>query len=174
MRCAPHALAFADDPERLAAVSRQSSAITHHDPRCTYGCAVLDLPIAGYLGGEDDPLSGALDHVAGDAPDELVETLRLVPVLVDEEQLETSGYVIHTLQTALYDALTADSAEEAIVSAVNRGGDTDTVGAVTGALAGARFGVDSLPDRWLDTVEYREDLELLGRALVSSAFDASV
>ena len=174
MRCAPHALAFTDDPDTLATVSRQSSAITHYDPRCTYGCAVLNLTIAGYLRGEDDPLSSALDRVEGDAPDELVETLRLVPDLVDDGHLESSGYVVHTLQTALYDAITADSAEEAIDTAVNRGDDTDTVGAVTGALAGARFGVDALPDRWLDTVEYREDLELLSRALVSSEFDASV
>ena len=47
-------------------------------------------------------------------------------------------------------------------------GDTDTLGAVTGALAGARFGASGLPDRWLETVEYREDLELLGQALASS------
>jgi len=174
MRCAPHALAFTDDPETLTAVSRQSSAITHYDPRCTYGCAVLNRTIAGYLRDEDDPLASALEGVEGDAPDELVETLRLVPDLVDDGQLETSGYVIHTLQTALYDALTADSAEEAVATAVNRGGDTDTVGAVTGALAGARFGADALPDRWLDTVEYREDLELLSRALVSTEIETSV
>jgi ADP-ribosyl-[dinitrogen reductase] hydrolase len=174
MRCAPYALAFADDPDTLATVSRQSSAITHYDPRCTYGCAVLNLTVAGYLRGEENPLSSAIDRVEGDAPDELVETVRLVPDLVDDGQLETSGYVVHTLQTALHDAVTADSAEEAIVTAVNRGDDTDTVGAVTGALAGARFGADALPDRWLDTLEYREDLELLSRALVSTDIDASV
>jgi len=53
--------------------------------------------------------------VENDAPDELVETLRLVPDHIEESQLPNSGYVIHTLQTALYDALSADSAEDAIV-----------------------------------------------------------
>jgi len=171
MRCAPHAIAFADDPDTLAQVSRQSSAITHHDPRCTYGCAVLNCTIAGYLQGDDDPLTGALDRLERDAPDELVETLRLVPDHVDESQLPNSGYVVHTLQTALYDALTADSAEDAIVTAVNRGGDTDTIGAVTGALASARFGSDSLPERWLTTIDYREDLELLAQALATTDID---
>jgi ADP-ribosyl-[dinitrogen reductase] hydrolase len=103
-----------------------------------------------------------------DAPDELVEALRVVPDRVDDAHLETTGYVVHTLQTALHDALTADTAEEAIVTAVNRGGDTDTVGAVTGAIAGARFGSDSLPDRWLESIEYREDLALLARALATT------
>jgi len=173
MRCAPHALAFADDPNALVEVSRLSSAITHYDPRCTYGCAVLNCTIAGYLRGDDDPLAGALARVEHDGPDELVETLRLLPDHVDESQLPNSGYVVHTLQTALYDALSADSAKDAIVTAVNRGGDTDTIGAVTGALAGARFGRDSLPDRWLTTIEYREDLELLAHALVTTEIDSS-
>jgi len=174
MRCAPYAVAFADDPGTLVDVSTQSSAITHYDPRCTYGCAILNCTIAGFLRGADDPLDAALGRVQGDAPDELVESLRLVPELVDGEQVQTAGYVLHTLRTALYDALTAETAEEAVSTAVNRGGDTDTVGAVTGALAGARFGVDALPERWVDTVEYRDDLELLGHALATTDIEASV
>ena len=171
MRCAPHAIAFADNPDALVQVSRQSSAITHYDPRCTYGCAILNCTIAGYLRGDDDPLTDALNRVEDDAPDELVETLRLVPDHVDASQLPNSGYVVHTLQTALHDALTADNAEDAIVTAVNRGGDTDTIGAVTGALAGARFGGESLPDRWLTTIDYREDLKLLAHALATTDID---
>jgi len=172
MRCAPHAIAFADYPDTLARVSKQSSAITHHDPRCQYGCVLLNHTIAGYLNDGDDPLTDAIARIEGEAPDELVETIRLVPALVDEDQLENTGYVVHTLQTSLYDALTADTAEEAIVTSVNRGGDTDTLGAVTGALAGARFGADVLPDRWLDTLEYRDDLELLAQALATTDMDA--
>ncbi|WP_058992316.1 ADP-ribosylglycohydrolase family protein [Haloarcula sp. CBA1127] len=168
MRCAPHAIAFAEEPDTLERVSKQSSAITHHDPRCQYGCALLNQTIAGFLRGEESPLAAAIARVDGDGPDELVETIRLVPDLINEQQLENTGYIVHTLQTSLYDALTADSAEEAVVTSVNRGGDTDTLGAVTGALAGARFGASGLPDRWLETVEYREELALLGQALATS------
>jgi len=172
MRCAPHAIAFAEEPDTLERVSKQSSAITHYDQRCQYGCVLLNHTIAGYLNGSDEPLTNAIEHVEGEAPDELVETIRLVPDLVDESQLQNTGYVVHTLQTSLYDAQTADSAEEAIVNSVNRGGDTDTLGAVTGALAGARFGVDELPDRWLDTLEYREELTLLSKALTTNNINA--
>jgi ADP-ribosyl-[dinitrogen reductase] hydrolase len=174
MRCAPHAIAFADDPDALARVSQQSSEITHYDPRCRYGCAILNDTIAGYLRGEDAPLTAALDRVDADAPTELVEALRVVPERIDDSQLQSSGYVVHTLQTALHDALTAETAEEALVTAVNRGGDTDTVGAVTGAIAGARFGSDALPERWVETIEYREDLALLARALATTDIDPSV
>ena len=58
------------------------------------------------------------------------------------------------------------------MTAVNRGGDTDSIGAVTGAVAGARFGSDSLPDRWFTTLDYREDLELLAQALATTDLDA--
>ncbi|MFC7027179.1 ADP-ribosylglycohydrolase family protein [Halomicroarcula sp. GCM10025710] len=161
MRCAPHAIAFADESDTLERVSKQSSAITHHDPRCQYGCVLLNHTIAGYLNGTDDPVTDAIARIDGAAPDELVETIRLVPDVVDENQLENTGYVVHTLQTSLYEALTADNAAEAITASVNRGGDTDTLGAVTGAIAGARFGADALPDQWLDTLEYRDDLGCL-------------
>ena len=181
MRCAPHAIAFADDPEALVRISRRSSAITHADPRCTWGCAVLNCTIAGLARGDPSPLEAALAFVerAGtaaaardDLPVELLEALRPVPDRIDPEQLRPTGYVVDTLQIALQTALTADSAEEAIVTAVSRGGDTDTIGAVTGALAGARFGSDGLPDRWLSELQYREDLDLLGRALATMSFDA--
>jgi ADP-ribosyl-[dinitrogen reductase] hydrolase len=172
MRCVPHAIAFAEEPATLVRVSKRSSAITHYDPRCRYGSAVLNCTVAGYLRGEAEPLEDALARVESDAPPELVETLGLVPELLDEESLRTSGYVVHTLQTALYDALTADSLEEAIVTAVNRGGDTDTVGAVTGAIAGARFGTTGVPDRWLEELQYREELELLADALATTDIEA--
>jgi ADP-ribosyl-[dinitrogen reductase] hydrolase len=168
MRCVPHALAFASDPETLVRASTLSSGITHHDPRCRYGCAILNCTVAGFLRGADAPLETALARVESDAPEELLAALRVVPDRLGDAQLQTTGYVVHTLQTALHDALTADTAEEAIVTAVNRGGDTDTVGAVTGAIAGARFGAETLPARWLETVDYRDDLTLLARALVTT------
>ncbi|ERG92129.1 MAG: ADP-ribosylglycohydrolase [Haloquadratum walsbyi J07HQW1] len=64
MRCAPHAIAFADDPDVLVQVSRQSSAITHYDPRCSYGCAILNCTIAGFLRGDKDPFRSALTRVS--------------------------------------------------------------------------------------------------------------
>jgi len=165
MRCVPHALAFTDDHETLAEVSRQSSAITHADPRCTYGCAILNCTVAGLIQGRESPLADALSLVDDDAPAELKSALESIPDGIDEAQLRSSGYVIHTLQTGLYHGLTAATAEDAIVEAVNMGEDTDTVGAVTGAVAGARFGADALPDRWLDALDCADELRSLATTL---------
>jgi ADP-ribosyl-[dinitrogen reductase] hydrolase len=167
MRCAPLALAYPEPAEKLIRVSRDSSRITHADPRCVAGCAVLNLTIAALLQGETDPLATALEYVDSDERPELTAALEPIVTGDDPETLPTSGYVIHTLQTALFDALTADSTEEAIVTAVNRGGDTDTIGAIAGAVAGARFGVDDLPNRWLAALDEREHLEQLAPKLLT-------
>jgi ADP-ribosyl-[dinitrogen reductase] hydrolase len=169
MRCPPLAIPYANDWEYLVEVSKQSSRITHADPRCTYGSTVLNLTIAGILGDADAPLQDALDYVGPDAPEELVVALRPVARGDSPAALETSGYVVHSLQTAVHDGLFADSAEEAIVTAVNRGGDADTIGAIAGAVAGARFGASALPDRWRDAIDEADELEDLAERLVEVA-----
>lgn len=67
----------------------------------------------------------------------------------------------------------ADSAEAAIVSAVNRGGDADTIGAVAGAVAGARFGAEALPESWLDVLDHRDELADLAEEIASVEFDSA-
>jgi len=165
MRCAPYSIAFLKNPDQFLSVSKASSRVTHVDSRCIFGCAVLNLTLAGLLRGEQGPLETSLRRVRAEAPEELIDALD--PVAKEEpiEFLRNSGYVIHSLQTALHDAFAADSAEDAIVTAVNRGGDTDTIGAITGAVAGARFGVEELPDRWLETIDEHSELRQLATEL---------
>lgn len=167
MRCAPLAIPYATDWDQLVKVSRQSSQITYADPRCTYGCAILNLIIAGLLNDAETPLEDTLDYVGVDAPEEFVTALQPLTRGDSPGTLESSGYVVHSLQTALHDGLGVDSAEEAIVTAVNRGGDTDTIGAIAGAVAGARFGASQLPDRWLGAIDERDELDGLATQLTN-------
>jgi ADP-ribosyl-[dinitrogen reductase] hydrolase len=180
MRCAPLALAFRDDEDTLIEASKRSSRITHADPRCVYGCAALNLTIAGLLDDRDRPLRHAIDRVSSDAPDELVNALEPLatrrddPDRLDPDTLASSGFVIDTLQTALFHGLRADTAERGIIMAVNEGDDTDTVGAVTGAIVGARFGQQALPERWIAEIDAAPELRWLGDALANpeaGAFD---
>jgi ADP-ribosyl-[dinitrogen reductase] hydrolase len=159
MRCAPLGIAFQGNLDALSTISHKSSSITHYDRRCRYGCEILNHTIAGFLRERDDPLAKALDRVE-DAPEELVSAVSPVPENVEPKGLATNGYVVTTLQTALYQALTADTAPEAIVEAVNLGGDTDTLGAITGAVAGARFGAESLPEEWVADLRETDEEEL--------------
>lgn len=66
--------------------------------------------------------------------------------------LEPSGYIRNTFNNSLYWA-NKPSFEKAIIGAVNDGGDADTIAAITGSIAGARFGYDAIPQRWIDQLD---------------------
>jgi ADP-ribosyl-[dinitrogen reductase] hydrolase len=166
MRVAPLAVAYDTDETALVEASETSSRITHADPRCTAGCAVLALTLSRLLSDDDAPLSTALDRV--DTPAPLREALRPVSTGdVDPGDLRSTGYVVDTLQTALWYGLHGDTADAALVDVVNMGGDADTVGAVTGAVVGARFGWSALPAAWLDSLDAADELAELSRALAT-------
>lgn len=61
----------------------------------------------------------------------------------------SGGYVVETVQTVFDAVFNTDTFEDCVVTAVNRGGDADTTGALAGQLAGALYGVDAIPPRWL-------------------------
>lgn len=94
--------------------------------------------IAGYLRGSERPINEALDAFPPEAPNELFDALESIADGQTPASLLTSGCVVHTLQTALYAATRTDDAESAIVTAVNKGGDTDTIGAATGRRGGGQ------------------------------------
>ena len=179
MRCAPVAIAFADaDAPLLAAASRASSRLTHHDPRCVYGCELLNQVVAGFLrdgdadsGGDEpfDVLDGALATLPDDAPDELGAALTGLHGR-DPNEIRPTGYVLDTLKAGLYHGLGAPTLEQAIVDAVNMGGDTDTIGAVAGAVAGARFSASQVPDRWLEELHGTDELRGLARRLDARSY----
>lgn len=174
MRCVPYALAYHEHPGVLAEVSSTSSQITHADPRCTAGCALLNEVVRRLLREESDPENVVSDSLSavdrdGRLPDALWTRVAGLPAETDPETLGYSGYVLATLESGLYHALSADSFEEAVVEAVNEGDDADTVGAVTGAVAGARFGVEAIPDRWADELAERTELLRLADQLLELA-----
>ena len=84
----------------------------------------------------------------------------------DRVAIRASGYVIHTLEAALWAVGRTESFEDALVLAVNLGEDADTVGAVTGQLAGALNGESAMPERWLRPLAWRERIAGLADALV--------
>lgn len=97
----------------------------------------------------------------------MVDRLEPVPDVVNPERLEPANDAVETLRTTLYYAPTADGFETAIVNAVNRGGDADTIGAITGAVAGARFIVSDIPTRWISDLQHRAELTQLADQLVT-------
>jgi ADP-ribosyl-[dinitrogen reductase] hydrolase len=82
------------------------------------------------------------------------------------DDVRSSGYVIDSLEAALWAFYHGSSFEESLVLAVNLGEDTDTVGAICGQLAGAYYGVDAIPTRWLEKLHRVEDIKALAARLI--------
>jgi ADP-ribosylglycohydrolase len=82
-----------------------------------------------------------------------------------DEEIKSSGYVLHTLEASIWCLMTTNSYKEATLKAVNLGSDTDTTGAVTGGLAGLLYGWETIPENWLLQIARKEDIEDLADRL---------
>ncbi len=81
------------------------------------------------------------------------------------DEIQSSGYVLHTLEASIWCLLTTDNYKEAVLKAVNLGNDTDTTGAVTGGLAGLLYGLDNIPINWINQIARKDDIENLAERL---------
>lgn len=76
--------------------------------------------------------------------------------LNSSDEIKSSGYVVDTLESAIWCFVNYNSYKESVLAAVNLGDDTDTVGAVTGGLAALYYGYEEIPDRWIEGLQRRE------------------
>jgi ADP-ribosyl-[dinitrogen reductase] hydrolase len=147
MRAWPVALAHWDDLHALLADSRLQSRVTHPHPECEAGCAFANAAIYFLMQGAEKAEAIAEAVRAANVPEALQATIEAAP-LRSRRQLANSGWVRHTLESAVWGLMTTDSFEEAAIQVVNLGRDADTAGAVVGALAGTAYGLAGIPDRW--------------------------
>lgn len=86
------------------------------------------------------------------------------------DQIQSSGYVVHTLEAALWAFWNTNTFEDGAVLAVNLGHDADTVGAVYGQLAGAFYGLGSIPGPWLNKLQNSDTIHEYAHALRKAAW----
>ncbi len=147
MRCWPAAIAWWNCPPQLAADSALQSRVTHPHAECVAGSVFENVWIVGLVQGSS--IRQAFEHAL--ATVEMPAGLRIAiqgAPLLRREALNNSGWARHTLQTAAWAVLTTDSYSEAVIQAANLGNDADTGAAVTGAIAGAAYGLNAIPDDW--------------------------
>jgi ADP-ribosyl-[dinitrogen reductase] hydrolase len=164
MRLAPVALFYCDDRTAAGQAARLQSQTTHAAPECLEACeAFAHLLVDAFNGAEKDTLlRGATAGFSGQVADILAGRWRGKT----REAISSSGYVAHTLEAALWAVSQASSFEEALILAVNLGDDADTVGAVTGQLAGALWGASAIPSRWLERLAWKDRLDATAQALL--------
>ena len=172
MRCSPLAIRWHDDPHRLVQESVLSAVPTHWDRRCGWSCALANLACAAALCGEmlsaEALLRSAQDGIAAslpalrdygyraEIPSSVSEAVALASrSTMDELRFDGSdmGFTLLSLRAALISYWRAEDFESGLRKAVEAGGDTDTNGAIVGAVLGARFGHAAIPERWRRRVD---------------------
>jgi poly(ADP-ribose) glycohydrolase ARH3 len=157
MRIAPVAVRYADDAAALAKAARASARVTHAHPLAIDAAVAQAAAVAAALKGEP-PLDAAL--AAATTPElkgRLTKATRLLDAGLRPPEaaaaLGNSSTCPESVPVAIYSAAAHESVEAAISFAVRCGGDTDTIGAMAGAIAAARTGASAIPSRWLEALE---------------------
>ncbi len=166
MRLTPVPLFFARRPKEAIERSADSSRTTHGAPTAVDACRYLGALLVGATNGagKGELLSERYSPVPG-----YWQENRLHPE-VDEvargsfkdrepPEIKGSGYVVRSLEAALWAFHNSDSFEEGCLLVVNLGDDADTTAAVYGQLAGAFYGEEGIPERWLVKLAYRRLIE---------------
>jgi ADP-ribosyl-[dinitrogen reductase] hydrolase len=172
MRTTPIGIAFAGNDSGLRDATVEDAALTHYDPLAGKAALLHNQMLSWVLTrGTDAPLEELRDPTW---LDERIEDVAIKAVAGLRDQAaalaaDLGAFALATLAVGLTAYFSSESFEEGLVWAVNCGGDSDTNGAVAGALLGARFGASSIPARWLDALERRADLETLHEHLAALA-----
>jgi ADP-ribosyl-[dinitrogen reductase] hydrolase len=174
MRTAPVALFYSWRPRALVQASLDVSRITHAHPEAMWACVALGQAIAAAIQATVVAAAETLLAAAAAVREPAVRQAVVDAPLLDPVSAPTDGYVLNTVRIALWAVTSHDAFEDAVVAAVNLGGDADTAGAVTGALAGARWGLSGIPSRWLAVLRGRDELEVLADRLLALALAPDV
>jgi ADP-ribosyl-[dinitrogen reductase] hydrolase len=163
MRGAPIGIYYRD-VARVREVSLACSRLTHYDPVAGECSAVVNVMVSRMSRGS--PREYALQDALRECPQgEVREMLSHY----GDYPVDPSLDALLTTHASISLFLSSGSFEGALIAAVNQGGDADTVGAITGALAGAYWGWDEIPARWIHQLQDAEDIRRTARALWEAA-----
>lgn len=181
MRILPLAFYLENSPvEERFSSTHGVSCITHAHPRSQIACGIyIEFAIQLLQGGDKqsayEGTKKSVQHFYGSDyhRGELNHFSRILDgdiAYYDEEEINSSGYVVDTLEASLYCFLKGKAYEDTVLMAVNLGGDTDTTAAVTGGIAGIYYGFEDIPERWVGRIAKRDEILSLSEALYRAVY----
>ena len=166
MRLLPAVLAAYPDEQKACYWSRESTRTTHGAPECLEASECLALILCSLLNGQDKA-------TALKAAENTEWTSAKIRALANRDYLnkpdaliKAKGYVVDTLEAALWCFSTTDTLEEAILQAANLGDDCDTVAAITGQLAGCHYGKPAIPQDWQNKLVEKDRIKHVALTLI--------
>ncbi len=166
MRLAPVPLFYCSDVAQLIHFAGESSRTTHGAAECVDACRLFGVLLHHALQGV-----AKAEHLA--QTDYQPTTPKIAAIASGAflqkrpAEIRGSGYVVESLAAALYCFYQTDSFEQAILTATNLGDDADTTAAVCGQIAGAFYGRSGIPQKWLDKLALRTEIETLALKLLT-------
>lgn len=176
MRLAPIPIMYYNKPEELYVHAELSSKTTHSAPQCIDACKYMAGIISGAILGKSKedllaPCFSLIQNYWDKNP--LDPTIREVAEgsfkTKQPPEIYGSGYVVKTLEAALWAFYHTNDFESGALKVVNLGDDADSTGAVYGQIAGAYYGLDGIPKKWRDKLYRALDIEVSAECLYQSA-----
>ncbi len=168
MRLAPVPIYFFPDLDETVRLSEESSRTTHGAPQCLEGCRlfgeILHRALSGMTKEEVlfSPFAGEFTN------DRLASITRGEYRDKPAGAIRGTGYIVDSLEAALWCFYNTGDFEGAILAAANLGDDADTTAAVCGQVAGAHYGMNGIPAHWLEKLAMREEIISLADRLIKN------
>ena len=164
MRLAPVAIRFWHDRERLADVAARQSKTTHAAPEAVDACVVFAGLLADAIEGRTkiEVLRNRSEAYAGAVSAVMAGGWRNKP----RSAIRSDGYVVNSLEAALWSVGHTSTYREAVLVAANLGEDADTTAAIAGQLAGALYGASGIPAAWLEKLAWHDQIRTMAADLM--------
>ncbi|WP_163409960.1 ADP-ribosylglycohydrolase family protein [Flavobacterium ajazii] len=167
------------DDEVIYQKVKQVSSITHAHFRSVFSCFIYVIYCLEILKGKDKfeaykEMQSILSKFLEDKKYNPIEIQLFDRILMNdisrylEENIHSSGYVLDSLQASFWCFLNSDTYEETVLKAVNLGEDTDTTGAIAGGLAGIYYGIENIPEKWIDRLVKSNEIKDLAERLLEN------
>ena len=168
MRILPASIYFAEESDKniIKKVS-EVSALTHSHIRSELSCVLFSFIVRDLLNGKSlyEALAKANRLVSPLIPDSekcnFKRILNFEILQLNRSEIKSSGYVIDTLEAVLWCVFNSSNAKEAVLTAVNLGEDTDTIGAIAGGLAGIMWGLNSISLKWIKQLAKKDKIQAI-------------
>ena len=179
MRVSPIAIYYMENLNKAMQCAQKSSYTTHKLKICADACIAFTWLLYGFYKGfsKDDILSKEYaDYYLFEYDNNYSYDLEIISILQgsyknkSEDEINSSGYVVHTLEASLWAFYNSNNFKEGLLKAINLGKDSDTIGAIYGSIAGAYYGIDNIDNDLIEGLMHNKKIIEISEQLYDNRY----
>ena len=168
MRLAPVPMFFYPDREQAVHFAIESSRTTHAADECLWATQIFANMLLNVFDGKDKETVLTSHTIKTDVSSGLLSILNGDYWKKSAEEIKGTGYVVESLEAALWCFYTTDNFKDAVLQAANLGDDADTTAAICGQIAGAYYGANAIPRHWLEQLHQADEIRTIADKLFAT------